>query len=136
MLLLGLQGFMEKPQPRRHFSAEERSSTLRGDGNGDAEGHNPGWEHLNGAGVALWALGTSATPIAKHWRMLRDADVSPDLILPDFASGKAEEGKDLMPCFMAQVKLPHLHQQLPGSHVPIRHRRQRDATPGKCNKLA
>lgn len=135
LLLLGLQGFMEEPQPRQHFSTEERSSTLRGDGNGD-QGHSPRWEHLNGAGVVLWVLGTSATPIPKHRRMLWDADISPDLIHPDFASGKAKRGRDLMPCFTAQVKLPHLLQQLSGSHMPMRHRRRRDATPEKCNKFA
>ena len=42
LLLLGLQGFMEEPQPRRRFSTEERSGTLRGDGNGDAAGHDRG----------------------------------------------------------------------------------------------
>lgn len=127
---------MEEPQPRRHFSAEERSSTLRSDGNSNVAGHNPGWEHLNGAGVALWALGTLATLIPKHRRMLRDADISLDLILPDFASGNAEQGRDLMTNIMAQVKLTHLHQQLPGSHMPIRHHGQRDATPKKCNTFA
>lgn len=50
---------------------EERSSTLCGDGNGDAAGHNLGWERLNGAGVALWVLGTLVTLIPKYWRMLQ-----------------------------------------------------------------
>lgn len=123
LLLLCLQGLVEERWLRRHFSVEERS-----DGSSDAAGHSLGWKHLNGAGLALWALGTWATPIPKHRRMLRDADISPDL------PGKPN-GEEIC-CLMALVKLPLLHQQLPGSHMPIRHCRRRDATPEKYNKSA
>lgn len=40
LILLGLQGFPDEPQPRRHFSMEERSSTFCSDGNEDAVGHS------------------------------------------------------------------------------------------------
>lgn len=104
LLLLGLQGFTEEPQPRRHFSAEEKSSTPRGDG-----GVTPRDAARGGS------IGTERFP--KHRRMLRDAaDISPDLSLPGSASGKAEGGRAVMPCFMARVKRPHLHQQPPGAH--------------------
>lgn len=33
---------------------------------------------------------------------------------------------------MAQAKALHLHQQLPGSQVPARHRTRRDTSPEKC----
>lgn len=59
---------------------------------------------------------------------------APDFLLHDFTSWVASErgtGKRPAPCFVAQVKALHLHQQLPSSQVPARHRTRTDASPEK-----
>lgn len=123
LLLLGLQGFTEELRPRCCF-LEEKSSTLGGAGNGDAAGCSLGWVRPNGAGVALWAPGTSATPIPKHRRMLRAADISHQTSSSlTLLLAQPNGERDLMPNITARVKLPHLHPRLPGSHMPTRHRR-------------